>query len=149
MQVFHMNVAKIDRDVVYVAMVVHVCYKLLFPTFHLFFRHILQVCLSRCCICFTYMLQVFYRCCVCVYNGFQVFLDTFASVSDICFKCFICLQTYIANVIFECFKVHRVLHMLRRDSLGVAPCCCCGAAWVTVQAPEGVRRLRGVHLQAG
>jgi hypothetical protein len=34
-------------------------------------------------------------------NGFQVF---HASVSDACFKCFICLQTYVANVSSECFK---------------------------------------------
>ena len=30
---FHMNITKVDRDVGYVAMVVHVCYKLLFPMF--------------------------------------------------------------------------------------------------------------------
>ena len=34
---FHMDVAKVDRDVSYVAMVVHVCCKLLFSMFHLFF----------------------------------------------------------------------------------------------------------------
>jgi hypothetical protein len=34
--VFHMDVAKRDLDVAYVAMVVHVYYKLLFPIFHLF-----------------------------------------------------------------------------------------------------------------
>jgi hypothetical protein len=35
---------------------------------------------------------------------FQVFSVFFSSVLDACFKCFICLQTYIANVSFECFK---------------------------------------------
>jgi hypothetical protein len=35
--VFHMDVAKVDRDVAYVAIVVHVCCKLLFPIFHQFF----------------------------------------------------------------------------------------------------------------
>jgi hypothetical protein len=38
LQVFHMDVAKVDRDVAYVAMVVHVCCKLLFLMFYLFFR---------------------------------------------------------------------------------------------------------------
>ena len=34
---FRMDVTKLDRDIAYVAMVVHVCYKLMFPMFHLFF----------------------------------------------------------------------------------------------------------------
>ena len=37
LQVFQMDVAKLDRDVAYIAMVVHVCCKDLFPMFHLFF----------------------------------------------------------------------------------------------------------------
>jgi hypothetical protein len=56
LQVFHTDVAKIDRDIAYVAIVVQVCCKPLFPMFHLLFRRMLQVCLSRCCICFTNML---------------------------------------------------------------------------------------------
>ena len=43
---FHADVAKVDRDVIYVAMVVHVCCKRLSLMFHLFFC--------------TRMLQVFY-----------------------------------------------------------------------------------------
>ena len=57
---FCMDVAKVDRDVAYVTIVVHVCCNRLFPMFHLFFRYMLQVCLSGYCICFTHMLQVFY-----------------------------------------------------------------------------------------
>jgi hypothetical protein len=67
------DVAKVDRDVAYVAIVVHVCCKHLSPMFHLFFRRMLQVCLSQCCICFTHMLQVFYLHVVYISNGFQVF----------------------------------------------------------------------------
>jgi hypothetical protein len=37
LQVFQIDVAKLDRDVAYVAMVVHVCCKGLFPVFHLCF----------------------------------------------------------------------------------------------------------------
>jgi hypothetical protein len=37
-QIFHVDVAKVDRDVAYVAMVVHVCCKFLFSVFHLFFQ---------------------------------------------------------------------------------------------------------------
>jgi hypothetical protein len=29
---------------------------------------------------------------------FKCFLGVFASALDVCFKCFICLQTYVANV---------------------------------------------------
>jgi hypothetical protein len=38
-------------------------------------------------------------------NGFSsVFQMFFASVSDACFNCFICLQTYVTNVSSRCFK---------------------------------------------
>jgi hypothetical protein len=55
-----MDIAEVDWDVAYVVMVVHVCCKLLFSMFHLFF--------DICCKCvyldvvyvFTHMLQVFY-----------------------------------------------------------------------------------------
>jgi hypothetical protein len=60
LQLFDMDVAKIDRDVAYVAMAIHICCKRLFQMFYLFFRRTLQMCLFECCICFTHMLQVFY-----------------------------------------------------------------------------------------
>jgi hypothetical protein len=60
----------------------------------------LQVCLFGCYICFTHMLQVLYLDIVYVLHGFQVFL----CVSDTCFKCFICLQTYVTSVASGCFK---------------------------------------------
>ena len=69
---FHMNVAKIDRDVVHVVMVVHVCCKRPFQMFHLFFQayvasiliwmlhmphtYVARVC-SKCFSCFIFMLQ--------------------------------------------------------------------------------------------
>ena len=60
LQVFQMDVVKIDWAVAYVAIVVHACFKLLFSILHLFF--------DVCCKCgyldvayvFTHMLQVFY-----------------------------------------------------------------------------------------
>jgi hypothetical protein len=72
--VFDMDVVKVDRDITYVAMAIHVCYKGLFQMFHLFFRRMLQVFLSGCCICFSHMLQVFLSgCCTCFTMAFQVF----------------------------------------------------------------------------
>jgi hypothetical protein len=45
-----------------------------------FFRRMLQVCLSGCCICFTHMLQVFYLDVVYVYNSFKCISGVFANV---------------------------------------------------------------------
>jgi hypothetical protein len=59
---------KVDRDVAYVVMIIHVCCKCLFPMFHLFFSDVYCKCaLSGYCICFTHMLQVFLSgCCICL-----------------------------------------------------------------------------------
>jgi hypothetical protein len=77
------------------------------------FGRTLQVCLSRCCICFAHMCKgdVAYVC-----NRFQEnFQVFFASVLEACFKCFICLQTYVASVAFGYFKsrlsVAYLMHM--------------------------------------
>jgi hypothetical protein len=80
LQVFRTDVAKIDLDIAYVAVVVHVCCKRLFLMFHPFLRHMLQVCLTKCCICFIYTLQVFYLDVAYVCNDFQVFSCVFTSV---------------------------------------------------------------------
>jgi hypothetical protein len=104
--VFHMYVAKVDRNVSYVAMVVHICCKHLFQ---MFFKHMLQVCLSGCYICFTHTLQMFYLDIATYFSmAFQMFSGIFVNVSDAyfkclkcIFKCFICLHTYVSS---ECFK---------------------------------------------
>jgi hypothetical protein len=85
--VFHCG--KVDRDVAYVVMVVHVCCKLMFSMFHIFFSDV-------CCKCvyldvayvFTHMLQVFYLDVAYVYNSFKCFSGFFSSVLDACFICF-------------------------------------------------------------
>ena len=69
-----------------------------------FSRHMLQVCLFECCICFTHMLQVFYLDVAYVFSMFLSVLGVFASVSDACFKCFISHQTYVASAASKCFK---------------------------------------------
>jgi hypothetical protein len=73
LQLFHMDVVKVDRDAAYAAMVVHICCKLLFPP---------------CFICFFAN-----ACCKCVYLYV-------AYVLHICCKCFICffLQAHFASV---------------------------------------------------
>jgi hypothetical protein len=65
--------------------------------FHLLFRHMLQVCLSRCCICFIHMLRVFFL-------DVAYVLQWFSSISNACFKRFIYLHTCVASVVSRCFK---------------------------------------------
>ena len=96
-----MDIAKVDRDVIYVAIVVHLCWKGLFPMFHLFFRRMLQVCLSGCCICFTHMLQLFYldvayvlQWVSRVFHVFFVFHTHVSSVSSIFFCMLKVLQMF-------------------------------------------------------
>ena len=57
LQVFYKDIAKIDRDVAHVAIVVHVCCKHLFQMLHLLFQTYVASGLFGCCICFTHMLQ--------------------------------------------------------------------------------------------
>jgi hypothetical protein len=66
------DVVKVDRDVAYVPMFVHVCCKLLFPMFHLIYRR--KCVYFECCICFrTYVASVLSGCCVWFSNGFNCF----------------------------------------------------------------------------
>jgi hypothetical protein len=46
---------------------------------------------------------------------FKCFLGVFVSVSDVCFKCFICLQSILQVLHLDILKVDRVLHMLQCD----------------------------------
>ena len=51
------------------------------------------------------MLEVFYLDVAYVLQWlFKCFSGVFASVLDVCFNCFICLQTYVVNVLSGCFK---------------------------------------------
>jgi hypothetical protein len=101
LQVFYVDVAKVDRDVAYVAMTIHVCCKRLFQMFQLFQTDVACV-LSGCYICstlmlyvlhpdvayvFTHMLQVFYLDAAYILQWLHT---CFSRVSDVCCKCFNC-----------------------------------------------------------
>jgi hypothetical protein len=88
------------------------------------FRRMLQVCLSGCCMFHTYVVSVLSVYCVCLQWFSSVFRCFFASVLEACFKCFICLQTYVATVASRCFK----------SRLDVCTCC--------LQLLEGARGVR-------
>jgi hypothetical protein len=91
-----MDVVKVDRDFAYVAIVVHVCCKLLFSMFHLFFQtYVASVFIWILHMFHTYVANILSGSCVCFA---MVFLCVFISVSDTCFKCFICLS----DVCYKC-----------------------------------------------
>jgi hypothetical protein len=78
--VFCLDVAVVDLDVVYTCML-QVYVSSVFRCFHTY------VC--------KFHLDVAY-----VSSGFQMFSDVFASVSNACFKCFICLLLYVTCCIW-------------------------------------------------
>ena len=102
----YIDVVKVDCDIAHVVMAIHVCFKYMFQIFHLFQMNVASV-LSGCCksiymhvasICFK-CFQVFHTY-VCERSiwmlhifamVFKCFLDVLANVSDVYFKCFICL----------------------------------------------------------
>jgi hypothetical protein len=71
--------------------VTKVCYQ----CFICVFGHMLQMCLSGCCIYFTHMLHVFYPDVAYVCKGFQVFSGVFFQV----------FQKHVASVCFRCFQL--------------------------------------------
>jgi hypothetical protein len=97
--VFHMDVAKIDRDVAYVSMIVHVCFKLLFPMFHLFFKmYVASMFIWMLGMLHTYIASVFIWMLCMDLQWFSSIFHVFLQV------CIICLQTYVASVASICFK---------------------------------------------
>jgi hypothetical protein len=79
LQVFHMDVAKVDQDITYIAIGVHVCCKLLFLMFHLFFQmYVASV--------FIWMLYMFHTyVCKCFIGMLRMFLQWF----QVFFMCFL------------------------------------------------------------
>ena len=82
---FRNGFAKVDRDVAYVAMVMHVCFKCMFKMFHLYqtyvasvFSDIAKVDLD---VAYTYMLQAY------ISSIFKYFIHMFTSVSSGCCIC--------------------------------------------------------------
>jgi hypothetical protein len=96
---FHMDIVKVDRDVAYVAVVVHLRCKRLFLMFHLIFQtYVASVFILMLHMLHTYVVSVLSGCCVCVAMSFQVLhvffckcfryiFQTFDLPSDIYYKC--------------------------------------------------------------
>jgi hypothetical protein len=123
-QVFHVDVTKVDRDAVYVAMVVHVCCMCLFPMFHLFSQTYVASVFIRMLHMFHTYLQVFYLDVAYIY---KMFLNVF-----MCFcKCFVLIFQLFSYICCKGFhldvlKVYqRVLCWLQCEPLVIAVCCSC------------------------
>jgi hypothetical protein len=86
-----MDDVKVDRDVHMLQCCTLMLQRSITNVSSVFLGHMLEVCLSECCICFTHMLQVFYLDVAYVCNDFKCFQELFSGVSEACFKCFICL----------------------------------------------------------
>ena len=95
-----MDVVKVDRDVAYVAMVVHVYCKLPFLMFHLFFQtYVASVFIGMLLMFYVYVASVLSECCVCLqwfqaffmcfFKCFRNMFQAFHLSLDVCYKCFV------------------------------------------------------------
>jgi hypothetical protein len=76
--VFHVDIAKVDQEVAYVAISVHIRCKLLFLMFQLFFQTHVAKCVYWILHMFhTYVASVLFGCCVCFYMVFKCFSGVF------------------------------------------------------------------------
>ena len=96
LQVFHLDVLKVDQNVAHVAMAIHVYFECMFQMFLCFFRRSLQV----------FHLDVLYVSLVC-YNYFIWMLYVFVIIFKSSHKLLQVFQTLVASVLavsYECCK---------------------------------------------
>jgi hypothetical protein len=118
--VFHVDIAKVDRDVAHVTMAIHIYFKCMSLMFHLFQTYVASVsskcCKSRsgCCI-YMQVFQVFsYVRCKCFHLDVAIFCNgythafKFFLVFGKCFRCmlqvFQLFRMYVASVSSGCCK---------------------------------------------
>jgi hypothetical protein len=76
-----MDVTKIDQDIAYVAMIVHVCCKRPFPMFHLFFQtNVASMFIWKFHMFHIYVASVLSGCCIYVAIVFKCFFQVFLQV---------------------------------------------------------------------
>jgi hypothetical protein len=99
--VFHTDFVKVDRDIAYVAMVIHACCKRLSLMFHLFFSNI-------CCKCdyldVIYVSHIYCKCFIWMLYMFAMVFNCFCKCFRCMFQVFHCLFFYVASVVFGCFR---------------------------------------------
>jgi hypothetical protein len=104
-----MNVAKVDLNAVYVAMVVHVCANVS----SMFSDLLLQVCLYGYYIRFIHMMQVFYLDIEYVCNSYQVAFVYFCKCFRSIFQVFHLSSRMLRVLHLDVSKIDRVLPMLQ------------------------------------
>jgi hypothetical protein len=97
---FYTDVAKVDQDVVYVALIIHVCCKRLFPMFYLFFQMYVTSVYLDVTYVFTHMLQVFYL-------DVTYVLQWFSSVSCVSSS----VSMHVSNVLSVFIRILQVLYL--------------------------------------
>jgi hypothetical protein len=131
LQVLYIDVAKVDRDVAHIVMLIHVCFKYMFQMFHLFQINVTRV-LSGCsksksgCCIYMHVASICFKCFqvfhtyVCKF--FRCFIRMFVSVFCKCFRCLFSsvssvFFSYVATVASRCFKSRSgVAHRIRMGS---------------------------------
>jgi hypothetical protein len=74
-------VAKVDMDVTYVAMAIHVCCKYLFKVFHLLLTYVASA--------FIWILNIYVICCSGSTHMLQAYVSNVSSTLHVCYrKCF-------------------------------------------------------------
>jgi hypothetical protein len=106
----------------------------------------LQVCLSRYCICFTYILQVSIYMLHMFCNDFQLFFRCVLQVSQTHFSSVASvLRRTLQALHLDVLKVDWVFHMLQCDPPAATPAVVGALLWVTVRTSETGRRLHSAH----
>jgi hypothetical protein len=78
-----------------------------------------------------------------VYTRVFKFFWCFASVLDVCCKCFSYFQMHVAMFHLDVAKVNLILYMLQWDPPATVAAGIAGTlSWVTVRVPEAGRRIR-------
>jgi hypothetical protein len=141
--VFYIDVAKVDRDVTHIAMVVHICFNYIFQMFYLFQTSVATGC------CIYIVFQLFsYICCKCFHLDFVMFAmatHMFSSFLVFCncfrhmLQLFQLFWTYVASVLSECCKRRSDVAHVEWDPLAAAACCSCWGA---------IERANGPHLRS-
>jgi hypothetical protein len=92
--VFRIDVAKVDQYIANIAMAIHVCYNIYVPNVsYVFQKYFCKYFVLTLYMFHTYVASVFIWMLHMFCNDISSFLRVFfASVLDLCFKCFICLR---------------------------------------------------------
>jgi hypothetical protein len=95
LQVLYIDVGKIDQDVTYVVMAMHVCFKCILQMLYLFQTYVVSV-LSECC-------RSRSECCMSIHVA-SICFQVFSCVSYICLQVFHLYIIYICNGFSNVFQ---------------------------------------------